>query len=264
MPETQLSEITITNPIDLDQQRFENYTIPKLKAKYSVNHPNHFPFDSKNGEAITAVARLSFKLKDKLTSYNTVLIDDTSGRSVGFYLLEQIKTKKKEIGSPTRTVAYGLLGGSEDIYPKQNEAVKDFIVKTNKKNKFGKTLLITEHISTGNGLINIIESLIQEGIDFDIASVSLNPSFFSLKGGTINSDQFRRWLGNKIIYGNKDESGLYFHDREENGVIKLKYLKNTNNVLPHAQKDKSVEQSKINQARNNIRCLAHEILEAIE
>lgn len=218
-------------------------------ANYSLIIGNVSPY---RPELIKSLALLSLKLKDKLTNYDTILIDDASGRLVGLYLLEQIKAKKRNEGISTKTMAYGIIGG--DISDEQKNAVKNFI-KT-KKNKLGKTLLVTEQVLSGEAIIRIAKLLKQKRINFDIASVSVNPEF-------LNSKNKHRWAKNKLTYGSLGLDGSDFKHIEK-GVTKRSPLTNSiDESSPHPQKDKYSNQSTINASRKYIRYLAQNILQTI-
>ena len=85
-------------------------TILKLSSsleKYLNIHAHNCPDE----EVIKSLADLSFRLVNRMHTYDTVLTDDPSGRLVGIYLLEQIKRKKRSLGLlPNNTIVWCCWG----------------------------------------------------------------------------------------------------------------------------------------------------------
>ena len=208
--------------------------------------------------AVEALAHSTFKLKDKLASYKTVLSDDASGRLSGLYFLAQIKDEKKNLGQDSQTVFYGVASGNS-AFPGQEEAVEKFI--ESKKAGLGKTLLVTEHISRGNGIIPLASFLKKEGVDFEIATVSTEKSFLE-SNQSHYSDEVWQWFKSKVIYGEKGKSGLYFYNRTENGLMKMQPLKNK--FFAQAQLRGATSQLAINRSRVDMRDLGKEVLRKME
>jgi hypothetical protein len=206
-------------------------------------------------DVIMSMANLTYKMSPRMAGYKTVGVDDVSARLVACYLFEQIKEKKKTLGLLTETRFQPLLGGRGLTF-EQKEAVR-FLIKTKGK-YFGKTLLVTEHIVCGEGMVDLARLLRDEGVEFDIASVSVSQEFLNSNGGKYSVTDWV-WLRDKIIYGSIGDSGQFFYKRGENGVVKNQPPKDER-FLAYAQKNNSVSQSAINNSRTNIRSLANIIL----
>ena len=248
----------------------ENKSIPQIDSNYGFrnvvlnldfedleNHLNVRSFKVSKREAIESLACLTFKLKDELVNYDTVLIDDASGRLVGLYLLEQIKIKKTEEGKSRKVMAYGVASGN-NVFSGQEDAVRKFI--RDKKDSFGRVLVVTEHIRHGNGIMPLAESLAREGVDFGIATVSAEDTFIDSNNSRY-SDERWKWLKDKVVYGNKGKGGLFFYHALESGMMKIQPSKNK--FLAHAQKNPATDKSVINETRRDMGYLARNILEVM-
>lgn len=118
------------------EQTIKEKIIPRLNIEDLGNCSYIKPKDMCPPDTIESLTLLSFKLKDRLTDYDTVLIDDGSGRLVGLYLLEQIKAQKRSKGILTETMAYGIVSGNNSN--KQENAVINFVSDKNKKKNLEK------------------------------------------------------------------------------------------------------------------------------
>lgn len=216
-------------------------------------------YDCPAEDVIRSLAGLSFRLINQMHTYDTVLTDDPSGRLVGIYLLEQIKNRKRNLDLSAETQLYGILGG-RGLSVEQKVAVNDFI--KSRKNTFGKTLLVTEIICVGDGIIDLARYLKNNGIDFDIASLSVLPDFLESNVGNYSNDEWR-WLKNKVVYGDtNDIGGMYFYNKSESGIEK--HFFSENGFLAHSQKRKDSKQFAVNRARRDIKHIAQTILETVE
>lgn len=154
-------------------------------------------FDKNPGEAIRALARLILELKGRLSSYDTILSDDASGRLIALVLRKIINNTRDQVGKkPVRTffVASGVHGTQEAF-----SEIEKFIAS---KSDLGKILLVTEFIGFGRGVMPLVEQLVRRGIQFDVAAVS----------GDINRHGEKYYdddLKKRLYYGESDNSGLF-------------------------------------------------------
>ncbi|OGZ61696.1 MAG: hypothetical protein A3H51_02615 [Candidatus Spechtbacteria bacterium RIFCSPLOWO2_02_FULL_38_8] len=116
-------------------------------------------------ETIEALARLVLELRERILQYDTILSDDASGRLPSLLILKIIK-KLKGGNMPQ---IYFLAGGRYTELERR-EQIRIFLKKN--KDKFGKTLLVTEYIRTGESIGNLIALLEKANIIFDTASVT--------------------------------------------------------------------------------------------
>lgn len=167
------------------------------------------PFDTKG--VVKAFASLTLQLKESLGRYDTVLSDDSSARIVTRVLddlINQKRREEKEKFAPT----YFLAGGRETS---NTEEIKKFLQE---KGDLGKTLLVTEYISTGVSLVRLTDILKDLGIDFDVAALSVRPGTENDLPGSLQ--EIRE--NGQLYVGEVGKSGLSgFYDEEKMaGVIK--------------------------------------------
>lgn len=201
-----------------------------------------------NGRQLMEVlARLVLELKDKLQKYDTIISDDASGR-IPSLLLRKIVNKEREKSGREKIPIYFLAGGQthgDEIKMKQ---IDKFL--KNRKNSLGKVLLITEYISTGRSIHSLSRILENNKIDFDIATVSLDPDY-EIKINSISK------ILNKLIYGEISPKGLdIYRAKAATGVKKHGIL-----GQPHPRKKTSEEydESQVRKARKDIDKLAEEL-----
>jgi len=214
-----------------------------------------YPFDR---ESIEALARLVIKLEDKLPDYDAVLSDEASGRLPSLFLRKIINHAREKAGlDPARI--YFLAGGRHHNRAK-NEAMKNFLA--GKKGGIEKALMVTEFIRFGDGIMGLMESASEAGIDFDLAVVSSEES----------SGEYVRRFGKifkKAVYGRESSAvGLAFYGQPfVNGVVK-----DGENPSPHPEAAFSPSQyeklnrsePKLKQAREGIDFLAEEFYKLLD
>jgi len=76
-----------------------------------------------------------------------------------------------------------------------NELIK------NNKDKLGKTLVVTEYISSGESMERLIKIMSSYNIDFDIATVSIK----------CNPGAYSKIISDKVYYGEIGASGIMFY-----------------------------------------------------
>jgi len=219
------------------------------------------PWEVPTKVIIEPFARLTLELKDKLVHYDTILSDDTSGRLIALFFRDLInKQKKKADKEPVQTyfVAGGRLRG-ETIW----RAIENFIEE--KKNSLGKVLVVTEYIATGESLMPLVKILKNQGIDFDIASLSID-----LPPNAIRY-QDKKDLIDRLKFGSVGLGGAAFYHRPEfSGVTKCP---------PESRKGFSVEKddaspypfalavqdiNKMKTIREDMKLLANELSKLLE
>lgn len=121
-------------------------------------------------EFLRSMARLALELKDDLPSYDTIISDELSGRLPTLILRKIIDKKRKEQGNTTPLTTFFLLGGGTRS-PENQSAIAGFIRKKSKS--FGKVLLVTESISSGRSAEEFAELFNKNGIEYDVATVSI-------------------------------------------------------------------------------------------
>jgi len=202
-------------------------------------------------QLIRALAKLVIELEEKITQYDTVLSDDASGRLVTLFLVRVINKKKDESNlQPVKS--YFISGGANS--EENNQAIDDFLLKS--KSSFGKVLLVSEYIVTGSSLTRLANRLTGQGIDFDVAVLSISPGHGFL--GNNNLDKKTINLKKRLKYGEESRvAGDVFYNKIFNGVVK-------SDSGTHPVKRKNVKQSFINNSRRDMEFLADEIYKLIE
>jgi hypothetical protein len=199
------------------------------------------------------------KLYPKIAAgeYGLIFGDDASGRIPALLLNEIIQGVYQEFGHKNPDIRF--LAGSKDLEGgeknQKKETISQYLESLQKKNpeNFQKKVLIaTDVIATGVSLDPLIEVLKEKSIDFDVASV----------GDVTTEDVESKW-GTEVYFG---ASGLpkIFGLGSLSGVEKK-----TNELFSHRIKDsdaytddeKEDMQININEAREDVKRLAEEILE---
>ncbi len=110
---------------------------------------------SEPDEVVKALARLVLELKDELPDYDTILSDESSGRESSLFLNNIIK-KVREREEKENPNVYFISAGKHR-QPEIQKAIEEFL--KSKKDKIGKTLLVTEYIESGQSIKKIAEIL---------------------------------------------------------------------------------------------------------
>ncbi len=209
----------------------------------------------KNERAVKAFAHLVEQLKEKLSDYETIISDDTSARLVSLFFREIInkaRAKQEEDNARLYFVASGRHGVSNRAV---KEAIGDFLKeKIEKDGSFGKTLLVTEFVSSGHSIEYLGDILEENGIDFDLAILS----------GGYKEDNFKDKVkcftekGWDVYSGIEDVGtmGFYSRQRKATGVRKAGI-----EDLPNAHPEKNPNASRyfMKDAREDVHMLAREL-----
>jgi hypothetical protein len=206
------------------------------------------PFDRLS--TVSVFANLALQLRDKLDSYETVLSDDASGRIVSRVfetVINKARKEKKEEFAPT----YFLAGGRD---MDNTEAITEFL---REKGNLGKTLLVTENINKGKSISRIIGILSELGIDFDLATPSINEK---LKDEMPEALDHLREEG-RLYFGRFGPPAFLFHgQRDFSGVIKDRGQKSAH---PRVIRPDVRKQDRIKQSRDNASILADRLYKLI-
>lgn len=202
-----------------------------------------------NPETIRALFKLVFKLKDNLARYDAILSDDASGRLPSLFLEKIVNKKRKDGGQKPVHTLFVASGRHGD--PAIEDSVAKFI--SAKKEILGKTLLVTEFISSGRSIESLIEILKKQGIDFDIAAVSI----------ASNPGDYGKNLTQNLTYGSIGFAGGRFYNLPEYaGVYKKSGTKNSPHPLVYYEK--GVQKTDMRNAREDIKILSEEILKVLD
>lgn len=231
---------------DQEANRLINQTIDVRNLEARVNKP----FEDTQ---IESLARLTLELGDRLEQYDTILSDDASGRLVTLLLKNIADRKRKEKGqNPTRV--FFVAGGhyeKEEKKPAKN-AVEEFIAS--KREELGKTLLVTEHIFSGKSIMLLINILENQGVDFDVAAVSILSRPYSTE------DTYDYRLTKRLYYGSIGNAGYYMYgQRLQAGVHKTIKGQTQAHPVKHEQYDPAL----VKQAREDVKLLGGELYKLI-
>lgn len=192
------------NDQEVDKRINERINIKSLKEKMK---------EGCHCYAIESLARLVVELEDKIPNYDTILSDEASGRLPSLFLRQIINRKRRESGNdPVNTyfLAWGKTAGSE-----RARAVENFI--NQKKGEIRKALLVTDYIYSGESLNKLAQLLEAQGINFDIAAVSIakNPDNEEFKD--------KKDIIKRLKYGEISDSGefAFYRKSAETGVVKV-------------------------------------------
>ncbi|MGC9048982.1 MAG: hypothetical protein ACP5IX_02080 [Patescibacteria group bacterium] len=213
----------------------------KIEFPFKPNLSNRKP-----SEVIEALACLVIKLERDLSTYDTILSDDVSGRLPSLFLRELINRIRSKAGKePVKT--YFLAAGRYWWLIEKDKAIRNFLV--GKKKEIGKALVVTEYIESGHGITRLMELLKELGINFDVAAVSADS----------NSADYIQKFGNifkKVRYGKEcSRIGLSFHSARErySGV-----RKHPESISAHPEAVSLEDRSSLVRAREDANFLAEE------
>jgi hypothetical protein len=231
-----------------------------------VAKPLDYSFSELESSAVGAIVNLSFKLKEKLPSYDTIISDDASGRLPSLLFYKIINNLKTGTDSEQKSAQLFFISGGtlvEDSIKKEElklENIKKFL----SSKKLGKVLVVTEFIMTGESMEKIARILDELGVSFDIATISLDRSFNAKKHPAVAS---RLYFGAETTGKTAEGSaGLNFWMQPSySGVVKSK-----KGFSAHPQIYQSEHQSQskirqdIKQAREDKDVLADRISELLK
>ena|SRR3989344_8111383 len=199
---------------------------------------------------VKVFANLALQLKEKMGEYETVLSDDASGRIVSRVfetIINKTRKEKDEKFAPT----YFLAGGRD---MDNTEAITEFL---REKGDLGKTLLVTENINKGKSISRIIDILSELGIDFDLATPSINEK---LKDEMPEKLEGLREKG-RLYFGRFGPPAFLFHgQRDFSGVIKDR---GQTSAHPRVIRPDVRKQDRIKQSRDNASILADRLYKLI-
>jgi len=230
---------------DQEANRLISQTIDIKALEAQVHHPFR-------DTIIEALARLTLELGDRFGQYDTIISDDASGRLMAL-LLKDIADRKRKEKDKSSTRIFFIAGGQhkkEDIEP-AIEAVEKFIMR--RRDELGKTLLVTEHISSGKSTTRLINILEDQGIDFDVATISIfpypdSPTSFDYK------------LRSRLYYGEISTTGdSLWKQTLPAGVHKVLEGPPQAHPVKHEQYDPAL----VKQAREDIKLLGEELYKLI-
>jgi hypothetical protein len=204
-------------------------------------------WDEKTSENIfNSLSHLTKELKEELPYYDAIFSDDVSGRLASLFFREIINFEKEKNNQDL--VQTYFLTPRRGRYKQTNENIDEFI--TEKSPNITKALIVTEHIDSGSSLRVIIQSLQNNNIDFDIASISIN-KFIPLKKEFLE----------KLTYYSKGSDGLLFYKKRLEGVKRDKL----NNANIHPKKVMGEEaREKGRQAREDISTIAKLVYQSLQ
>jgi len=197
--------------------------------------------------------RLVLKLESRLSQYDTIVGDDASARLIAMFFRDLIKKKREEAGlEPPQT--FFVAGGRGDHSIRESK-IKDFF--ESKKDTIGKVLLVTEYMSSGKGMNWLVEVIANIGIDFDLATLSVekNPEFYDIYPE----------MAKRLNYGSIGTEGQFFYNKSSlTGVDKHGYDELNDNVTAHGYRNRNAWTShEMKPARQSLYALADEVNEKL-
>ena len=217
--------------------------------------------------------KLARNLKERALTYDTIVSDDASGRLVSLFIKKVFDGLRKKQNQPPMQIRF--IASGRFISENKREGIKGFLEKN--KDKFGKVLLVTEYIETGQSINEIVNILNALQIDFDLAALTISRQVvesllrkWGLKGGFFfgGESQGRSYLSGGVkLHGQKGLSGITKNVEDSNPfperfktTIKSEYPED-NKVV---QQERQIVQQAVNRARKDIDLLAKKTIELLE
>ncbi len=226
-----------------------NRRIKKLDIDSVVKNVTSFGDESKSRVVFEALARLVIELEKEIPNYDTLLSDDASGRLVTRFLREVINKKREAVGKP-RVQTYFIAGGWQAL---NAEYIQEFIRQ--KKSSIHKALLVTELVGTGESANRLVKIFEQEGLDFDVAAVTVHLDF--LNSDFIYAEEVGG-LVKRLRYGDdRNRAGVSFYDKPFTGVTKRGV------TGAHPVKDPYADRDAMKRAWQDMKLMAEEISKLI-
>ena len=147
----------------------------KMRSRFfrETQQPEQFVRD-----AVTALADLALEMRAELPSYETILSDDVGGRLVTLYfkrIIDTLRAREKKGSVKPYFIALGRQedegGVPRDTFDTPNAQSIDAFIASGKAT-FGKTLVLTEHVGGGGTIARLLDILVRNGVEFDLATVS--------------------------------------------------------------------------------------------
>ncbi|MEK7607981.1 MAG: hypothetical protein AAB495_00130 [Patescibacteria group bacterium] len=247
-------------PFDEVEELMERVDLGKLEKEIvtdafglSKEKVNILDDERARERTLASIARLIIELRKNISEYDTVIGDDASARILALLIGKIIDKKRKESGkNPAQKLfVQGGRHGKEKIW----EAVRDFL--SEKAKKMGKTLLVTEYITSGRGIMPTVLALEASGVDFDLASVSI----------TNNPESYPPEIQRHLVFGSVGQSGLGLYSRSSESGVRKNYNRKAGSKdptleaprNPHVEKMKNAKQDRINFARRDVSLVAEEL-----
>lgn len=203
---------------------------------------------------LDSLAKLVVKLDlgGKVNEYDAIIGDDTSGRLPSL-VLRSVINKKREDEKKKKIDIYFVAGG-RNMMEEREKNIDEFIGKKGESVK--KALLVTEFISSGGSVARLAEILKNNGIDYDIAAVSVESLL------ELNSEENTRELAKKVIFGNEGAGGLHAWDNNLSGLTKGGMFSPIREA--HASRSEYADQESINKSREDAKIVAEELAKLLK
>lgn len=231
------------------EDRIQRIDLEKLRMELKT------PIFLQNEKVIEVLGKLVCRLGDKIPQYETILSDDASARLVSL-LFRSIIDKKRKDNKLTPVKTFFVAGGMPNTKDKMGEsAVGRFIDEH--KGAFGKTLLVTEYIHSGKTIEPIVKILEKQGVDFDLATVSVGN----------HPESYPEDLTRHLVYGEiGGEGGEAFYGGKTfayRGVHKDAYQSHfRSSAFP--EKNNWLDFEKMKDAREDVKLVADELLKVLD
>lgn len=265
------------NEIDINQKL--SLELDKNKENRSKKEFDWYKWIENNKEIIEqplsdpslleAIGSLTFKIKEYLPEYDTIISDDTSGRVPSLVLRNVASATNEKKGGPK---TYFITGGARLKEYEENrsfddldKSINDFINK--RKDEIKNPLVVTEVISSGKSLEAFLKRFHKFDIYPDIATLSTY-QFTDLEGEVLeneSNDKFNEYakeLKTRIFYGKKSGVGETIHGHfKGKGVKKQKtgIFKRIRSPHPEAIKD-----DKVGDVRRSIKLISNGLIDVIK
>jgi len=96
-------------------------------------------------KAPEALARLLLEIRDKISDYDTILCDDTSGRLPARFLKEVMDRKREQEGKSPVRLKFVAAGKSHNPH---FDKIHELVQEKNKEENWQKVLVVTDHVAT--------------------------------------------------------------------------------------------------------------------
>ncbi len=118
-----------------------------------------------------------------------------------------------------------------------------------------QALFVTEYVFSGGGIQNIVDTLQQKDMAFDVAALSIKFIPYHVQNGIYLTRD-----GNNtdihFFFGKQSDVGIAFYNDTANGIVK-------NADTPHAQRNDLAQHHEMKKGRRAMDLCAHEIAKAI-
>lgn len=268
-------------------EKFNNLNNPLESSEERVNTESIYSFPEIMEPLKIGMESLVLELKDMIDhgEYNTLISDEAAARLPTLILREVIKNKAPN-GKDLNTYFLALGEGMHpDIDPisieDRDESERKFLLDNpqkfilRNKDSLKKALIVTEHIHTGNTIVQIMREFDEVGYtNYDIATISQyhdyfknwvendGHKFFTGKGIDITKTN-SKGIGYKRLSGvRKEEDGAsYYQDEKFRRAIFGAHP--VRRFSPGSSNYDKEEQDNVNKARKDIKIIAQEIINKV-